>query len=484
MDNRDNFSNEQSTYNNDNYIGQLQCKIRSLENQSEIYKKEISILEEKIKVFEEDTSKKAAKINEQLNQITALEKENSFLKQSLSELKTQINTDKNILLSTAVTQKDEHNNELINLQTIIDDLQRENEKIKNENDLYNQDNTILLTKVKEYEEHNANINNPTHWEKTFDNQINEYTRVILSEIKIISQFIDTYIAVNYNTKDLNQIPNIFAVSNFPEDSFINFDSLKQSVENARKRFLNEQASTEKYISELKGQLVHYSKLLEIKLKEMGEMKLNLSELKEMNCKLHIENDKLNKEIRECKMFNRKIQSSYNEFDESNIRYFENIYNIIKKELEKILHDGALESYAVLFLDNSERFTAGNIKFKFEDVLDKLITVNNALVDDVKKLQIFKDNVVNQIGTNSEYENNIRELHEKIGILKNEVAVYQDELNTAKNEKNLLLNQIELLEGSNKIKGIYKKNNSNSNNNYSNDYMDYYSNIPQMEINND
>lgn len=484
MDNRDNFSNEQSTYNNDNYIGQLQCKIRSLEHQSEIYKKEISILEEKIKVFEEDTSKKAAKINEQLNQITALEKENSFLKQSLSELKTQINTDKNILLSTAVTQKDEHNNELINLQTIIDDLQRENEKIKNENDLYNQDNTILLTKVKEYEEHNANINNPTHWEKTFDNQINEYTRVILSEIKIISQFIDTYIAVNYNTKDLNQIPNIFAVSNFPEDSFINFDSLKQSVENARKRFLNEQASTEKYISELKGQLVHYSKLLEIKLKEMGEMKLNLSELKEMNCKLHIENDKLNKEIRECKMFNRKIQSSYNEFDESNIRYFENIYNIIKKELEKILHDGALESYAVLFLDNSERFTAGNIKFKFEDVLDKLITVNNALVDDVKKLQIFKDNVVNQIGTNSEYENNIRELHEKIGILKNEVAVYQDELNTAKNEKNLLLNQIELLEGSNKIKGIYKKNNSNSNNNYSNDYMDYYSNIPQMEINND
>jgi chromosome segregation ATPase len=484
MDNRDNFSNEQSTYNNDNYIGQLQCKIRSLENQSEIYKKEISILEEKIKVFEEDTSKKAAKINEQLNQITALEKENSFLKQSLSELKTQINTDKNILLSTAVTQKDEHNNELINLQTIIDDLQRENEKIKNENDLYNQDNTILLTKVKEYEEHNANINNPTHWEKTFDNQINEYTRVILSEIKIISQFIDTYIAVNYNTKDLNQIPNIFAVSNFPEDSFINFDSLKQSVENARKRFLNEQASTEKYISELKGQLVHYSKLLEIKLKEMGEMKLNLSELKEMNCKLHIENDKLNKEIRECKMFNRKIQSSYNEFDESNVRYFENIYNIIKKELEKILHDGALESYAVLFLDNSERFTAGNIKFKFEDVLDKLITVNNALVDDVKKLQIFKDNVVNQIGTNSEYENNIRELHEKIGILKNEVAVYQDELNTAKNEKNLLLNQIELLEGSNKIKGIYKKNNSNSNNNYSNDYMDYYSNIPQMEINND
>ena len=482
MDNRDNFSNEQSTYNNDNYIGQLQCKIRSLENQSEIYKKEISILEEKIKVFEEDTSKKAAKINEQLNQITALEKENSFLKQSLSELKTQINTDKNILLSTAVSQKDEHNNELINLQTIIDDLQRENEKIKNENDLYNQDNTILLTKVKEYEEHNANINNPTHWEKTFDNQINEYTRVILSEIKIISQFIDTYIAVNYNTKDLNQIPNIFAVSNFPEDSFINFDSLKQSVENARKRFLNEQASTEKYISELKGQLVHYSKLLEIKLKEMGEMKLNLSELKEMNCKLHIENDKLNKEIRECKMFNRKIQSSYNEFDESNVRYFENIYNIIKKELEKILHDSALESYAVLFLDNSERFTAGNIKFKFEDVLDKLITVNNALVDDVKKLQIFKDNVMNQIGTNSEYENNIRELHEKIGILKNEVAVYQDELNTAKNEKNLLLNQIELLEGSNKIKGIYKKNNSNSNN--SNDYMDYYSNIPQMEINND
>jgi uncharacterized protein (DUF3084 family) len=124
MDNRDNFSNEQSTYNNDNYIGQLQCKIRSLENQSEIYKKEISILEEKIKVFEEDTSKKAAKINEQLNQITALEKENSFLKQSLSELKTQINTDKNILLSTAVTQKDEHNNELINLQTIIDDLDK------------------------------------------------------------------------------------------------------------------------------------------------------------------------------------------------------------------------------------------------------------------------------------------------------------------------------------------------------------------------
>ena len=48
MDNNNNNPNAALVVN-------LQCKIRSLENKTEIYRKEIAILEGKIKVYEDDS---------------------------------------------------------------------------------------------------------------------------------------------------------------------------------------------------------------------------------------------------------------------------------------------------------------------------------------------------------------------------------------------------------------------------------------------
>ena len=156
MDNNNNNPNAALVVN-------LQCKIRSLENKTEIYRKEIAILEGKIKVYEDDSCIKANKINEQLEHIAILEKDNMQLVNKLNEITSLMQTEKNVMLSTATSQREGYTNEIQNMKAVIESLKKENEKITNEliqktneNDLYNQDNSILLTKVKEYEESHMN----------------------------------------------------------------------------------------------------------------------------------------------------------------------------------------------------------------------------------------------------------------------------------------------------------------------------------------
>ena len=446
MDNNNNNPNAALVVN-------LQCKIRSLENKTEIYRKEIAILEGKIKVYEDDSCIKANKINEQLEHIAILEKDNMQLVNKLNEITSLMQTEKNVMLSTATSQREGYTNEIQNMKAVIESLKKENEKITNEliqktneNDLYNQDNSILLTKVKEYEESHMNNFYESNYKaeqlsEKFDNQINEYTTTILKEIKLLAQYIETYFV--FEDHDI-QAPNLFTISHFPTDSFVNFDLLKSAIVNARAKAAASCRQYQQKVYQVQKENDNLHKILEGKLYEISNLKKVLSEIKEENCNLANENQKLKLTFTQQKQSEKRMSLSFSELEKNNNKYFDNVAEVIKMELEKILNDELLKHYNVIILNSTNDYSlANNSKFKFEDALDKLITVNNALIDDVKTFMQNNDTLSN-IKDNYMVED-VSELNEKIAKLNEEVINYEKVLGLAQNERNLLLSQIEILE---------------------------------------
>ena len=421
--------------NNESSSGSLQCKVRSLETKVEIYRKNISILEDKIKVYEEDSSIKAAKINEQLEQIAMLEKENNYLKSIL---------EKSTMTTNANTKEDY--SEIEKMRQMITELRNENNRLSNEIEMYNQDNSILITKVKEYEEAqmnslNANKESNEQIEKTFNSQISEYTMMILNEIKIISKYIDTY----FNCDDISKVPDIYTLTSFPDDAIVNFDILKHSIITAMKKTINYKQKHEETILVYKKENENLRKVIENKINEISSVKKIMSQLKEENFNIKTQIEKVQYELNEKKEYDKQISMSYSELETNNNIYFDNVTSVINNELEKILHDEDMKHYASMILYNDYEGIALNSKFKFEDALDKMITVNIALVEDVKNLM----GNVNKIKDNIADYGDVNEMNEKINQLHDEVINYEKVLADAKNERELLLSQIEMLEKNNK-----------------------------------
>lgn len=421
--------------NNESSSGSLQCKVRSLETKVEIYRKNISILEDKIKVYEEDSSIKAAKINEQLEQIAMLEKENNYLKSIL---------EKSTMTTNANTKEDY--SEIEQMRQMITELRNENNRLSNEIEMYNQDNSILITKVKEYEEAqmnslNANKESNEQIEKTFNSQISEYTMMILNEIKIISKYIDTY----FNCDDISKVPDIYTLTSFPDDAIVNFDILKHSIITAMKNTINYKQKHEETILVYKKENENLRKVIENKINEISSVKKIMSQLKEENFNIKTQIEKVQYELNEKKEYDKQISMSYSELETNNNIYFDNVTSVINNELEKILHDEDMKHYASMILYNDYEGIALNSKFKFEDALDKMITVNIALVEDVKNLM----GNVNKIKDNIADYGDVNEMNEKINQLHDEVINYEKVLADAKNERELLLSQIEMLEKNNK-----------------------------------
>ena len=421
--------------NNESSSGSLQCKVRSLETKVEIYRKNISILEDKIKVYEEDSSIKAAKINEQLEQIAMLEKENNYLKSIL---------EKSTMTTNANTKEDY--SEIEQMRQMITELRNENNRLSNEIEMYNQDNSILITKVKEYEEAqmnslNANKESNEQIEKTFNSQISEYTMMILNEIKIISKYIDTY----FNCDDISKVPDIYTLTSFPDDAIVNFDILKHSIITAMKKTINYKQKHEETILVYKKENENLRKVIENKINEISSLKKIMSQLKEENFNIKTQIEKVQYELNEKKEYDKQISMSYSELETNNNIYFDNVTSVINNELEKILHDEDMKHYASMILYNDYEGIALNSKFKFEDALDKMITVNIALVEDVKNLM----GNVNKIKDNIADYGDVNEMNEKINQLHDEVINYEKVLADAKNERELLLSQIEMLEKNNK-----------------------------------
>jgi hypothetical protein len=95
----------------------------------------------------------------------------------------------------------------------------------------------------------------------------------MNELKTIAQYIDTYLILFNNDNLL--IPNIKKIINFPNDSFLNFDILLNSIENARNRLFEQQNKNEKIINGLRDDNTLLNNKLNEKIIENSRIKNQL-----------------------------------------------------------------------------------------------------------------------------------------------------------------------------------------------------------------
>ena len=226
-----------------------------------LYKRNIEILEEKLKVMEKDSNEKRKRIKELIERIALMEKENEYLK-------------------TATTAESEN----CDMRKVIDELRKEYKII-------NEDNNILIEKIKEYEmermmSRKENFNEENIF--NYDNVLTEYTVMIQNEIKIIAKYIDVY----FSCDDISKIPDIYSITNFPSDTILNFDILKNSIFSAMKRAYQQRLSFTDTNKELNNEIENLQKVIDNKVRETAKLKATMGELKEDNLALNKELERI------------------------------------------------------------------------------------------------------------------------------------------------------------------------------------------------
>ena len=427
------------------------------------FKQQITILENKLKIYEDTISDKEKKLSEQLVLIIKLQNENSKLKEYIKKYKNKILSEKNINNNNNknINNNQKQNlNELENLkknmENLSKDLQIKNDEINNlknqlniklkENELYNKDNTLLLNKFKQNENNNYFINNNENDINKIEEMLLSYSNMIENKIKIFSLYIDTYF--DFPLLDILNIPNLKDFSNNDEISnFINFNILIDSIEKSQKNINEKFKNYETIINNLKNENSLLSNKFDEKVFEITELKKNILNLKTDNYDLSNQIEKLNNNIiiEKNNSLANYNKFNYNETQKIFDNYIENLYNIIKTELNKILQFTNLTSYSKIIYDNNnyDENNLNNIKFLFEDVFDKYITINNNIIEEYDKIldDFHKNNKMS-------YNEKLNELKIENLKIKEENKNYENILYSEMNEKKLLINQIESLQNIN------------------------------------
>ena len=489
---KDLSSGFETSNNNNNFNDN---KIKILENKLSIYQKENQSLKTKIRILQDSNDEKNIKIQEQLSHLTNLESENNSLKNLYEKSKKKFNDESNTFYST----KREQDKEINNMKILIEELKTENEKLSNsimvksrennklqqnlaktisENKLYSQDNTILLSKVKEYEDNlfmqnNNDINNTNstpnfnfnlesknnseflvNANNMYENKLALYSSIINDEINLIAKYIDTYLNLNYiNNSNIN-IPQLKNITNFPKDSKLSsFSNIINSVENTMKRIWNQNKIIQNNELAFKQEINKLNNILEKKNFENIELKKEISELKRKYFYLKNDFDKINNDLSSQKGFNKHIQNTMNDITSGNDDYIKGLYQTVKNELDKILNDPTFHLYLNIILEQKNYFNQesktnymnNGIKYLFEEILDKYILVNNCIVDDLKKKKSEKNEFSFEGGNLWNKGSNIRQYEMTIDDLNNKLLQKDKIISNNKDEKKLLINQINILQ---------------------------------------
>ena len=511
--------------NNDN-------KLKLLENKILIYQKEIQSLKSKIKILQEDNDDKNLKIQEQLNHLLNLENDNNSLKKLYDNSKQKFNNESNEFLNKKRVQEQEINN----MKLLIGELKSENEKLSKsliiqnkennklqqnlmktvtENKLYSKDNTILLSKVKEYEDNIFMINSDNDLNKIsnlngknksefinnvnsmYENKLALYSSIINDEINIIAKYIDTYMNLNLMDDIKINIPLLQNITNFPKDHKLSsFWNIINAVENALKRIISQNKIIKNNEMLLKQEINKLNNFLEQRTNENMELKKNLSEMKKNLFYLKNDYDKLKNDLSSQKGFNKQIQDTMNEINNGNDDYLKRLYNTLKNELDNIINEPLFNAYVNIILEqknNVKNNYNSGLKYLFSEILDKYILINNFIIDDFKKQKSQKNS--KGLNTNN-YENNnsnIQRLEVVIDELNNRIMEKDKIILNDKDEKKLLINQINILQRDifnlkhNNINVIRNDNslNNDKNSDFQNVEDDYIQNkIMNKNINDD
>ena len=472
--------------NNNNFN---ENKVKLLESKILIYQKENQSLKNKIKILQEDNDDKNLKIQEQLNHLLNLENDNNSLKKLYDNSKQKFNTESNSFINAKKAQDKEINN----MKIIIGELKSENERLSksliiqnkennklqqnlmktvSENKLYSKDNSILLSKVKEYEENicllsndnnnneNNKILNLTGQKKNeyinnvnsiYENKLALYSSIINDEINIIAKYIDTYLNLNLNlTDDIKlEIPLLQNITNFPKDNKLSsFWNIINAVENALKRIISQNKIIKNNEMILKQEINKLNNILEKKSNENLELKKTVSELKKNLFYLKNDYDKINNELISQKGFNKQIQETMKDINNGNDDYLKGLYKSLKNEVDNIINEPLFHSYVNIMLEqknNIKNEYSTGLKYLIGEILDKYILINNCIIDDFKKIKYQKINNKDLNMNNFEKNSaNIQRLETIIDELNNRLMEKDRIISNDKDEKKLLINQINIL----------------------------------------
>ena len=478
--------------NNNNNLNDNKLKL--LENKILIYQKENQSLKNKIKILQDDNDDKNVKIQEQLNHLLNLENDNNSLKKLYDNSKQKFNNE-------FINNKRMQDQEMNNMKLLIGELKSENEKLSkslivqskennklqqnlmktvSENKLYSKDNTILLSKVKEYEDNIFMLNNDkndlnkfpnlngknknefiNNINSMYENKLALYSSIINDEINIIAKYIDTYMNLNLFDDIKISIPPLQNITNFPKDNKLSsFWNIINAVENSLKRIISQNKIIKNNEMVLKQEINKLNNILEKKNNENLELKKNLSEMKKNLFYLKNDYDKINNDLSSQKGFNKQIQDTMNDINNGNDEYLKGLYKTIKSELDNIINEPLFHSYVNIMLEqknNIKNDYNNGLKYLLGEILDKYILINNCIIDDFKKQKSQKGNKGFELNNFDKNNSNIQRLEVIIDELNKRIIQKDKIISSDKDEKKLLINQINILQ-----KDIFnlKQNNKN------------------------
>ena len=478
--------------NNNNNLNDNKLKL--LENKILIYQKENQSLKNKIKILQDDNDDKNVKIQEQLNHLLNLENDNNSLKKLYDNSKQKFNNE-------FINNKRIQDQEMNNMKLLIGELKSENEKLSksliiqskennklqqnlmktvSENKLYSKDNTILLSKVKEYEDNIFMLNNDkndlnkfpnlngknknefiNNINSMYENKLALYSSIINDEINIIAKYIDTYMNLNLFDDIKISIPPLQNITNFPKDNKLSsFWNIINAVENSLKRIISQNKIIKNNEMVLKQEINKLNNILEKKNNENLELKKNLSEMKKNLFYLKNDYDKINNDLSSQKGFNKQIQDTMNDINNGNDEYLKGLYKTIKSELDNIINEPLFHSYVNIMLEqknNIKNDYNNGLKYLLGEILDKYILINNCIIDDFKKQKSQKGNKGFELNNFDKNNSNIQRLEVIIDELNKRIIQKDKIISSDKDEKKLLINQINILQ-----KDIFnlKQNNKN------------------------
>ena len=466
--------------NNNNNLNDNKLKL--LENKILIYQKENQSLKNKIKILQDDNDDKNVKIQEQLNHLLNLENDNNSLKKLYDNSKQKFNNE-------FINNKRMQDQEMNNMKLLIGELKSENEKLSksliiqskennklqqnlmktvSENKLYSKDNTILLSKVKEYEDNIFMLNNDkndlnkfpnlngknknefiNNINSMYENKLALYSSIINDEINIIAKYIDTYMNLNLFDDIKINIPPLQNITNFPKDNKLSsFWNIINAVENSLKRIISQNKIIKNNEMVLKQEINKLNNILEKKNNENLELKKNLSEMKKNLFYLKNDYDKINNDLSSQKGFNKQIQDTMNDINNGNDEYLKGLYKTIKNELDNIINEPLFHSYVNIMLEqknNIKNDYNNGLKYLLGEILDKYILINNCIIDDFKKQKSQKGNKGFELNNFDKNNSNIQRLEVIIDELNKRIIQKDKIISSDKDEKKLLINQINILQ---------------------------------------
>ena len=342
----------------------------------------------------------------------------------------------------STTANSEYDTRLSEMISLLKQYSNEISKLKSENNNLNQ--TLA----------NYIHNPPTPREKLIedDGKVSEITSMINNEIIFISQWIDTYMSSNYD-KNFD-VPSLLEEQSETTSLCVNFDMLKASLENSRRRINEELNSQEKTIQDMKS-MTSLAEVKNVQLKnEIGELrnKVYLKNENEYQLKEQIQSN-----AKQIKAQNEKIDSlcsSIETMKKEYTSYLGNLYQEISQEISNIIHDSTFKAFHDNIIDTSSAKgnSAKSIELLLSSSVDKLLQFVGELKFDYTKTKNENINfLTDRIGGQVDSSENVNLIGKELATANSRIRELEEMIAKVNSENALMRNQIEFIEQNNKVK---------------------------------